>query len=50
MNERYIENIGKSIPSIDIQDYGTRRQFAPECSQTAYSLIFNKEYAIGDYI
>ena len=58
MNKRWIKIIQRKIPTIDLIDISTelfpvnsyKRQFAPECSYSAYLTMLRQEYAIGDYL
>ena len=58
MTRRWKQIIEKALPAIDLIDlaaennffYSSKRQFAPEYSQTAYLTMLQSEFAIGDYI
>ena len=58
MLRRWKQLIEKNLPAIDLIDlasehnyyYPSKRQFAPEYSQSAYHAMLANECAIGDYI
>lgn len=50
MNDRLMERLKHTIPSIDFDDIHLKRQFAPIYAQSAYTTMLEKEYAVGDYI
>lgn len=58
MVRRWKQEIEKSLPAIDLIDlaaennyfYASKRQFAPEYSQSSYLSMLEKEFAIGDYL
>ena len=58
MNKRWLKEIQRKIPTIDLVDISAevfpfnshKRQFAPEYSYPAYITMLRQEYAIGDYL
>ena len=58
MIRRWRQIIERSLPAIDLIDlaaehnyfYSSKRQFAPEYSQSGYLAVMRNELAIGDYI
>ena len=50
MNSRVQTVIKQSVPSVDLNDMSTQRQFAPEYSQSSYETMMREEYALGDYL
>ena len=58
MMRRWQQQVESTLPTIDIIDLSaegnpkgeTKRQFAPEYSQSSYMTMLQEEYAIGDYI
>lgn len=58
MVRRWKSIIERSLPAIDLIDlaaehnyfYSSKRQFAPEYSQSGYLAVMKNELAIGDYI
>ena len=58
MVRRWKVLIEKNLPAIDLIDlaaehnyfYSSKRQFAPEYSQTSYLTMLQNEFAIGDFI
>ena len=57
MVNRWLTFTNKGVPKVDLddikrevcQDEPTKRQFAPEYSQTVYAAMLEQEIAIGDY-
>ena len=58
MMRRWQQKVEGTLPTIDIIDISaegnphqeSKRQFAPEYSQSSYMTMLQEEYAIGDYI
>ena len=52
MEERHIESLREKIPDFDYHDVTekTNRQLAPEIASDIFTIMREKEQAVGDYI